>query len=150
MMADRIWKSYYVQIITMEQIEYMLNEFYSYDSMIQQMEEGQEFYLIEEENEELGFISISKKGNRNWFIHKFYIDVDKHSKNIGSRAFQSILDLIETRDGKGETSIRLTVNRNNFQSINFYFKNGFKIEKVEDFDIGNGYYMNDFIMMYQR
>jgi RimJ/RimL family protein N-acetyltransferase len=43
--------------------------------------------------------------------------------------------------------IKLTVNRQNFKSINFYFKNGFKIEKVEDFDIGNGYWMNDFIMV---
>lgn len=133
----------------MEQIEYMLNEFYSFDSMVKQMEDGQEFYLIEEENEELGFVSISRKSNRNWFIHKFYIDVEKHSKNIGSRAFKSILELIEKRDGEGEKEIRLTVNRNNYQSINFYFKNGFKIEKVEDFDIGKGYYMNDFIMLYR-
>jgi ribosomal protein S18 acetylase RimI-like enzyme len=46
-------------------------------------------------------------------------------------------------------TIRLTVNRQNFKSINFYFKLGFKIEKVADFDIGNGYFMNDFVMLWK-
>jgi ribosomal protein S18 acetylase RimI-like enzyme len=44
-------------------------------------------------------------------------------------------------------SITLSVNRQNFKSINFYFKNGFKIKSVEDFDIGNDYEMNDFVMV---
>ena len=46
--------------------------------------------------------------------------------------------------------LRLTVNRQNFKSINFYFKNGFKIDHVEDFDIGNGYVMNDFVMLWEN
>ena len=45
--------------------------------------------------------------------------------------------------------IRLQVNRQNFKAINFYFKAGFKIEKVADFDIGDGYFMNDFIMIWE-
>ena len=40
----------------------------------------------------------------------------------------------------------LTVNRQNYKSINFYFKNGFIINEIADFDIGNGYVMNDFVM----
>jgi len=47
-------------------------------------------------------------------------------------------------------TIRLTVNRSNYKTINFYFKFGFIIEEVKDFDIGNNYYMNDFIMIYKR
>ena len=47
-------------------------------------------------------------------------------------------------------TMRLTVNRSNFKSINFYFKLGFIIEEVKDFDIGNNYFMNDFIMIYKR
>jgi ribosomal protein S18 acetylase RimI-like enzyme len=40
----------------------------------------------------------------------------------------------------------LTVNRQNFKAINFYFKNGFVIDEVADFEIGNGFVMNDFVM----
>jgi ribosomal protein S18 acetylase RimI-like enzyme len=47
-------------------------------------------------------------------------------------------------------SIRLTVNRENYKAINFYFKLGFKIEKVADFDIGQGYVMNDFVMLWGK
>ena len=46
-------------------------------------------------------------------------------------------------------TLRLTVNRQNYKSINFYFKNGFVIEKTADFDIGSGYFMNDFVMVYR-
>ena len=49
-----------------------------------------------------------------------------------------------------ESAVRLTVNRKNFKAINFYFKQGFIIEEVKDFDIGNNYEMNDFIMLYKR
>ena len=44
-------------------------------------------------------------------------------------------------------TIRLTVNRKNHIAINYYFKNGFMIEEVKDFDIGDGYEMNDFVML---
>ena len=38
----------------------------------------------------------------------------------------------------------------NYKSINFYFKNGFVIERVADFDIGNNFVMNDFVMIWKR
>jgi ribosomal protein S18 acetylase RimI-like enzyme len=46
--------------------------------------------------------------------------------------------------------LRLQVNRQNVVAINFYFKAGFVIEKSADFDIGDGYFMNDFIMYFTR
>ena len=59
-------------------------------------------------------------------------------------AFIELLKLLKPEE------LRLTVNRQNFKSINFYFKNGFKIEQVADFDIGNGYVMNDFVMVWRK
>jgi ribosomal protein S18 acetylase RimI-like enzyme len=47
----------------------------------------------------------------------------------------------------GITSMKLTVNRKNVQAINFYFSQGFRIDHAEDFDIGSGYVMNDFVMV---
>jgi ribosomal protein S18 acetylase RimI-like enzyme len=45
--------------------------------------------------------------------------------------------------------MRLQVNRQNYTAINFYFKLGFTIERVADFDIGHGFFMNDFVMLKQ-
>jgi hypothetical protein len=144
-MASKIWKAYYPAIITHEQIDYMLDKFYSATSMQEQMKEGQDFYLIQQESNSVGYLSITKQNECDYFLNKFYIDLDQHRKNIGQSSFQCLLNEIPAMN-----TIRLTVNRSNFKSINFYFKLGFIIEEVKDFDIGNNYFMNDFIMIYKK
>ncbi|MBK6985390.1 MAG: GNAT family N-acetyltransferase [Bacteroidetes bacterium] len=74
-------------------------------------------------------------------MHKFYIDQQKSNAGIGTEVLNLLIQQINPK------SLMLTVNRQNFKSINFYFKNGFKIDRVEDFDIGDGYEMNDFVMV---
>jgi len=74
-------------------------------------------------------------------LHKFYIDQQKSNSGIGTNVLNLLIQQINSK------SLTLTVNRQNFKSINFYFKNGFKIDRVEDFDIGDGYEMNDFVMV---
>jgi ribosomal protein S18 acetylase RimI-like enzyme len=144
-MASKIWKAYYPAIITHEQIDYMLAKFYSASSMKEQMKEDQDFYLIQQKSNSVGYLSITKQNEGNYFLNKFYIDPNEHRKNIGENSFLLLLNLLP--DLK---TMRLTVNRSNFKSINFYFKLGFIIEEVKDFDIGNNYFMNDFIMIYKK
>lgn len=146
-LADVIWKKYYIDIITMEQIEYMLHKFYAMDALIEQVENGQIFYQIYDSNFCVGFVSISPKSNDSYFINKFYILQEHQKLNLGTYAMNLIIDQIKSQNKDKITKIRLTVNRKNFKAINFYFKNGFKIESVEDFDIGNNYEMNDFVML---
>jgi hypothetical protein len=55
-------------------------------------------------------------------------------------------EIIDSKKNKNY-KLKLTVNRKNFKAINFYFKNGYIIESVEDFDIGESYLMNDFVMV---
>ncbi len=144
--AAPIWHEHYTPIIGTVQIEYMLKNMYSTDALIKQNSEGQIFYFITENETEIGFIAISKKSEGQWFLHKFYIGVDYQNLSIGSKVIDEIVSLIKAGDTSKNIEIRLTVNRNNFKSINFYFKHGYTIESVADFDIGNGFFMNDFIM----
>ena len=143
-LAKEIWYAHYIPIIGQQQVDYMLDKFYADASLCQQMSEGQTFYLIEKENEVIGFVSVSEKEKGDWFIHKFYIQAKQQGKGAGKEVFQKLLDIISP-----VKTIRLTVNRKNYKSINFYFKNGFVIEKVEDFDIGEGYLMEDFVMVFK-
>jgi ribosomal protein S18 acetylase RimI-like enzyme len=53
--------------------------------------------------------------------------------------------LITAIKQKGATSLLLNVNRNN-PTKGFYEKLGFTVIKEEDIDIGNGYFMNDYVM----
>jgi RimJ/RimL family protein N-acetyltransferase len=120
---------------------------YSTDALIKQNQEGQDFYIIEENKEEIGFIAISKKSEGQWFLHKFYIAVEHQNKHLGAEVMKELSAFIGESDDSDSIEIRLTVNRINYKSINFYFKHGFKIESVADFDIGSGYFMNDFVLI---
>lgn len=140
-LAKVIWNDHYVPIIGQEQVNYMLNKIYNYDSLFEQLTiKNHVFYLILSETQTVGFLSVSTENRSDYFLHKFYINQQKANAGIGTQTLNLLLKILKPK------TLTLTVNRQNIKSINFYFKNGFKIERVEDFDIGNGYQMNDFVM----
>ena len=143
--AYSIWNEYYVSIISQEQIDYMLNKMYSSEALEKQMNEGQNFFLIRLNHTPTGFVSVSEISPKEFMLHKFYVLGSERSKGLGSQVLGILVKHLNHPE-----KIILTVNRQNFKSINFYFKNGFTIEKVEDFEIGSGYYMNDFIMIWKN
>jgi predicted acetyltransferase len=143
-LAKIIWHQHYTSIIGTEQINYMLNKMYSKPSLEEQITVlKHQFYFIMYNNEKIGFISVNETESNNWHINKFYILQTIAAKGLGTQCFNEILKLLSPK------KISLTVNRKNYKSINFYFKNGFKIKDVKDFDIGNGYLMEDFIMIWE-
>jgi ribosomal protein S18 acetylase RimI-like enzyme len=145
-LATSIWWKHYPAIIGEEQVKYMLGKMYSLEALEHQIKTGaQQFFLLMEDDLPLGFISYEEKHNDEGFIHKFYILDNKQRKGCGTAAFNLLLAEFPDAD-----TIRLQVNRQNYQAINFYFKVGFSIEEVADFNIGDGYFMNDFILQWQR
>jgi ribosomal protein S18 acetylase RimI-like enzyme len=143
-LAFEIWNEYYPPIIGQQQVDYMLNKMYKATAIKEQMQNGQIFYLVTESDKNIAFFSYSLKENQSAFLHKFYL----HKLYRGKGFAQEILKYLEILlKNKNIKEYRLTVNRQNAQAINFYFKSGFKIEKVADFDIGNGFFMNDFVMI---
>jgi ribosomal protein S18 acetylase RimI-like enzyme len=63
-------------------------------------------------------------------------------QGFGKKMLQVAIDF--AIDSK-KPSLELTVNRNN-KSLDFYLGNGFEIKEEKDFDIGSGYFMNDYIL----
>jgi RimJ/RimL family protein N-acetyltransferase len=146
-LAHTVWHQHYPAIINIDQINYMLELMYSNASLSEQMtKKNHDFYFIQQDGKTIGFISVSKLENteHGHFIHKFYLDQTLAGKGAGTSAHSALINLL------GANELKLTVNRQNYKSINFYFKNGFKIENVADLDIGNGYVMNDFVMTWQQ
>jgi ribosomal protein S18 acetylase RimI-like enzyme len=105
------------------------------------MAEGARFFMMDYNGQTVGYISINDN-NGDLFLNKFYIDTEYQRLNLGSNALK--LALAEFSAAK---TMRLQVNRKNFKAVNFYFKNGFSIERAEDFDIGNNYLMEDYVML---
>lgn len=142
-LSAKIWKTHYTPIIGEQQVDYMLNLMYSAESLTTQMiKDHAVFWLAFLSDQPLGYLSFSEKELGHYFLHKFYIDTTVHRKGIGSAFFSYLINELYQPN-----SLRLTVNRKNMKAINFYFKSGFVIEEVKDFDIGSGFIMEDFVMV---
>lgn len=140
-LANKIWRAHYPSIISEAQIDFMLSNRYSELELLKQINGKEKFFLVTDGHTSLAYASIEERGH-DYYIHKFYVDVSHHRSGMGTALFQRLI--AETNPGK---PVRLQVNRKNFKAINFYFKNGFVIESVGDFDIGGGFFMEDFVMV---
>lgn len=143
-LAHITWNEHYPAIIGQKQVDYMLELMYSEKSLEKQMNEGHIFYLIKTGSKSnLGFLSITETSPEEIYLQKIYILGDVHGKGAGKGAWNALCKLYNPR------TVKLNVNRMNMKAINFYFKAGFKINRVVNFDIGEGYVMEDFEMVNQ-
>ena len=142
-LAHKVWNQHYPAIIGANQVGYMLGLMYSASGLGEQMQKGSQFHFVVNGDERVGFISVEERPDE-LFIGKFYIDQELAGRGIGSEAFGLLLAAYRPR------TVRLTVNRQNVKAINFYFRNGFRIERVADFEIGQGFVMNDFVMVWKK
>ena len=141
-MAYIIWRQHYPGVIGPEQTTYMLKKIYSVEALQQKYEEkGETFYWICNSADKCGYLSVTPETEGILFLNKMYVMPENRKKGIGSSLFSLVEDIYPWF-----SQLRLTVNRRNVNAINFYFKNGFVIDHAEDFDIGEGFFMNDFVM----
>lgn len=141
-LSHTIWNEHYPGIISQEQIDYMLQKYHSFESISQQINDGYKYFLVQSENEIIGYCCYKLEEDETIFLNKLYIKKSEQRKGIGNSILNTMLDEI-----KNYKYIRLQVNRKNTKAINFYLKNRFEIEKIEDFDIGDGYMMEDYVMI---
>ncbi|MFL9844005.1 GNAT family N-acetyltransferase [Flavobacterium rhizosphaerae] len=145
--AKKVWPVAYKNILTQEQMEYMLQMMYSTQALHRQMREaGHVFYLAVIDNSCVGFISfeISYMPGQTK-IHKLYVLPDIQTKGIGTALIEYAGNIATAQNN---THLILNVNRYN-NAVYFYKKNDFTIIGSEDIDIGNGYLMEDYIMKKQ-
>lgn len=141
--ADEIWHEHYIDLLSKEQIDYMVEKFQSSHAIKrQQKEEGYQYFLVEEDGEYAGYMGI-KPEKEKLFLSKFYLKKAFRGRKLASEGFEFLYDLCKR---KGYQSIYLTVNKGNENSIRVYEKKGFRVMCTQVADIGNGYVMDDFIM----
>jgi diamine N-acetyltransferase len=139
----QVWPQTYSSIISKEQIDYMLDLFYDEAVLKKQIaEEGQEFLIVSENEVPVGFAAFSEIKPSIFKLHKLYVLGSQQGKGTGKLLIQHVHGIIRA---KGATALQLQVNRYNKAKF-FYEKMGFMIIEEGDFDIGNGYFMNDYVM----
>lgn len=143
-LAQQIWPVAYDGIVPPDQLQYMLNLFYSPSALRKQMiEERHQFLLVEQGAEAIGFASWSATQEPGVFkLHKLYVLPGQQGKGLGRSMLQFIFGVIGP---EGATILRLNVNRFN-KARQFYEKLGFRVIGEEDVAIGNNYFMIDYMM----
>ncbi len=144
-LAEMIWPVCYADIVSPEQLRYMLDLIYTQDALKAQMEKGHRFVIAYEVETPIGFASYSAKSSEEptiFRLHKIYVLTNLHTKGIGSTFLQYV---VTQSKNAGATLLELNVNKYN-PAIGFYEKKGFSILKEEVIDIGNGYVMDDYVM----
>jgi diamine N-acetyltransferase len=145
--ALQTWPVAYGDILSPAQMQYMLNLFYTRASLQEQMDEKKHTFIIAFDNDiAIAFASYSTKSMEAptiYRLHKIYIHPSQQGRGIGNQLLNYIISHIKST---GATALELNVNRYN-KALHFYQKMGFDIIREEDIDIGNGYCMNDYVML---
>jgi ribosomal protein S18 acetylase RimI-like enzyme len=145
--AHQTWPSTFGDILSPEQIDYMLTMMYSPDALQAQLVEKNHVFLLARDTdsrEELGFVSyeLDYKGESATKIHKLYLLPASQGKGVGRQLISHVAKLAKQH---GNDRLSLNVNRNN-KAIQFYERLDFLVVSQENIDIGNGYLMEDFVM----
>jgi ribosomal protein S18 acetylase RimI-like enzyme len=138
-----VWPQTYASILSQQKIDYMLEMMYSESSLKKQMMEDRcQFIFAYDETEPVGFASYQEISPTTWKLHKIYILPTQQGKGTGKFVIDHIIKEIQQQ---GATALQLQVNRHN-KARSFYEKIGFTVIEEADFDIGNGFFMNDYVM----
>lgn len=141
------WQETYRDIISQDQISYMLEQMYSSVSLAEQMNVLRHRFVLVRQDETSaleGFVSYETNyGNSSVTkLHKLYVLPQSQGFGLGRILIDEVC---KEAKSEGNRSVRLNVNRNN-RAIDFYQHIGFDVIGKEDIDIGSGYLMEDNIL----
>lgn len=145
-LAQKSWNSAYSNILSMEQIKYMLREMYSSETISEQIaNENFHYYLIANDHVNVGFMGFEfDYENRTTKLHRIYLLEEAKGKSLGKKALHFLTEEVSRY---ANHRIILNVNKEN-GAKNFYESQGYKVYGEGIFDIGEGYVMDDYLMEY--
>ena len=139
-MATAIVREHFDPLIGKAQNDYMLALFQSRDAIRRQLEKGYRYFFVQLDGRNIGFVAFCPKGD-SMYLSKFYLYRNERGKGYSRRMLDFVIR--ETRSA-GLTGIELNVNKNN-SACRAYEHLGFRIIRSEKNDIGQGFYMDDFV-----
>ncbi|MEY8761782.1 GNAT family N-acetyltransferase [Chryseobacterium tongliaoense] len=145
-LARRSWEKAYAEILSGEQMEYMLSTMYSAEEISDHLQNpNYHYYLIVDEvtGSFDGFIGYEHAyENQTTKLHRIYLVPESKGKGLGKKA---LVFLAEKVAENGDGRIILNVNKYN-DARKFYESQGYKVYDEGVFDIGNNFFMDDYLM----
>lgn len=148
-MAEVVFRATYADILSPEQMEYMMDWMYSEESLEVQTEgEGKWFFIAEADGHPAGYVSFEfedmlEDGRKLYHLQKLYAMPEYQGKGLGSCMLRFVEDALAEASPEG-CRVELNVNRGN-SAVTFYEHMGLHRDRQGDFPIGHGYFMNDYI-----
>lgn len=158
-MAEVVFRHTYKDILSPEQMEYMMEWMYSLPNLCRQLEDGHVYYIAYKSDDAYdgkpaiipcGYASIQPEkpaddGRMVFHLQKIYVMPSFQGTGLGRILFETAMGHARRASDGRPSRIELNVNRNN-KAVDFYKHLGMKVMRQGDFPIGNGFYMNDYIM----
>ncbi|MCX8531766.1 GNAT family N-acetyltransferase [Chryseobacterium luquanense] len=145
-LAKRSWENAYAEILSKEQMEYMLNTMYSEIEISEHLKTpNYHYYLVFDEVSNVfdGFLGYENHyENQTTKLHRIYLVPESKGKGLGKKTLEFLNEKVKE---SGDNRIILNVNKYN-SAKKFYESQGYKIYDEGVFDIGNGYVMDDYLM----
>lgn len=149
-MAEVVFRQTYRTILSPDQMDYMMEWMYSLPDLEKQVAQGHTYYIAWDGQEPQGYLSVRKDsvdsdGTEVWHLEKIYVMPSAQGTGLGYKLLETAKQHVRDNKSSLKARIELNVNRNN-PAVGFYKHQGLTILRQGDFPIGNGYYMNDYIM----
>lgn len=145
-LASQVWENTYGRILSKEQLEYMFEMMYSPENLAKQIAEPEfSFFIVYDGDTPSGYLSIEQKDESTYIFQKIYVLPRAQGTGMGRYIIEQGIDYLKTVRHSSPFTVILYVNREN-NAVGFYKHLGFEVIDVRDHHIGNGYYMNDYIM----
>ncbi|CAA9239474.1 MAG: Acetyltransferase, GNAT family [uncultured Adhaeribacter sp.] len=141
-LGEQTWAPTYAHILAADQLAYMFAEIYNHQALQTQMNNGQIFLILYQNQTPAGFASYSRQAEPGVFkLNKIYVSPAYQGLNYGRLLINKVQEMASAAGGQ---TLELNVNRQN-PARAFYEKCGFTVAREEDVPIGP-YWMNDYVM----
>lgn len=143
-MASEVFPATYRELLTPEQLDYMMDWMYAPDVLRREMEAGFGWFIASADGEPCGYLSVERQEEGLFHLQKIYVLPRFQGCGAGEFLFRHAVWYVRSVH-PGPCRMELNVNRRN-RALGFYERMGMRRLRAGDFPIGGGYYMNDYIM----
>jgi ribosomal protein S18 acetylase RimI-like enzyme len=145
-LGEVIWRSHYAKMLSVAQIDYMLAGRYTPDKLCRYFNADDRWLeLLKLAGKPVGYCSYARTSTPNEMkLEQLYLLRKHRGKGLGG----FMLRHVEVQARRhGLSVLMLQVNKRNVEPIAFYHKAGFTVREEATFDIGNGFVMDDYVMV---
>lgn len=144
-LAARIVRQHFDPLIGSEQNTYMIAKFQTPEAIRRQMDEGSRYYWVKVKGQPAGFLAFYPRDGK-LYLSKFYLAQEWRGKHLARQMHRFVCDAARKEQ---LPAVFLNVNRHNTEVISIYEHLGFQKLREEKNDIGNGFYMDDYVLEYR-